>query len=222
MVMERSRRAVEEGVVMRRMGLADLPWAAAQHRCHFPDNVIGRLGRRLLTGYYRTFLDSTYAVATVVEVDGEPAGYLVGVLDIAAHRQLLWRFHGLNLGLATAQAFLRHPVLGAGIIARRLQLRLLRHPVTAPVAGERIAVLSHVAVDSARQGHGLGGLLVDDFLAACSVAGAGRICVATADQAPRAARMYLSRGFVLTGRSRTFDGRMIRLYDRHIGSGPIA
>jgi GNAT superfamily N-acetyltransferase len=187
---------IGDSITVRRMGLADLAWVVAQHRSHFPDNVIGRLGLGLLTRYYRTFLDSTFAMATV-----------------AAHRQLMWQFHGFSLGAATLRAFLRHPVLGAGILRRRLSLRL--RPVRAdPVLAERVAVLSHVAVDPARQGQGLGGMMVDQFLTAAAAAGADRVCVATADHAPRAARIYLHRGFVLTSRSRTFDGRYIRLYDR--------
>jgi ribosomal protein S18 acetylase RimI-like enzyme len=204
---------IGDSITVRRMGLADLAWVVAQHRSHFPDNVIGRLGLGLLTRYYRTFLDSTFAMATVAEVSGVRAGFLVGVLDTAAHRQLMWQFHGFSLGAATLRAFLRHPVLGAGILRRRLSLRL--RPVRAdPVLAERVAVLSHVAVDPARQGQGLGGMMVDQFLTAAAAAGADRVCVATADHAPRAARIYLHRGFVLTSRSRTFDGRYIRLYDR--------
>ncbi|MGD7707578.1 GNAT family N-acetyltransferase [Microlunatus sp. Y2014] len=206
--------AVEDGVVARRMNLPDLLWVMAQHRYHFPDNVIGRLGRGLLARYYRTFLDSPFAVATVIEVAGERAGYLVGVLDTTTHRRLLWRSHGQSLAVAAAAAFLRHPALGAGIVVRRLQLRLRRQPAETQAPAERIAVLSHVAVHPDHQGHRLGPLLVDQFLASCSAAGTDRACVATADDAPRAARMYLRRGFVLTGRSRTFDGRMIRLYER--------
>ena len=57
-------------------------------------------------------------------------------------------------------------------------------------------------------------MMIDQFLAAAAAAGADRVCVATADHAPRAASIYLRRGFVLSSRSRTFDGRYIRLYDR--------
>jgi ribosomal protein S18 acetylase RimI-like enzyme len=202
---------IEDSITVRRMGLADLAWVVAQHRSHFPDNVIGRLGLGLLTRYYRTFLDSTFAVATVTEVSGVRAGFLVGVLDTAAHRRLMWQFHGFSLGLATLRAFLRHPFLGVGIVRRRLSLRL--HP-PAPMPAERVAVLSHVAVDPDSQGRGLGVMMIDQFLAAAAAAGADRVCVATADHAPRAASIYLRRGFVLSSRSRTFDGRYIRLYDR--------
>lgn len=202
---------IDDNMTVRRMGLADLAWVVAQHRTHFPDNVIGRLGLGLLTRYYRTFLDSTFAVATVTEVDGRRAGFLVGVLDTAAHRQLLWQFHGVSLVLATLRAFLHHPVLAVGIVRRRLALRLHPPPPTPP---EHVAVLSHVAVDPHSQGRGLGGRMVDHFLAAAATAGADRVCVATADHAPHAASLYLHRGFVLTSRSRTFDGRHIRLYDR--------
>lgn len=210
---DRADSSTEHSITVRRMGLADLPWVVAQHRSHFPDNVIGRLGLGLLTSYYRTFLDSTFAMATVTEVGGVRAGFLVGLFDTAAHRRLMWKFHGFSLGAAALRAFLRHPLLGAKILRRRLFLRL-RPATPGPVTTERVAVLSHVAVDPASQGRGLGGMMLDQFLAAAAAAGADRVCVATADDAPRAARMYQHRGFVQTGRSRTFDGRYIRLYDR--------
>ena len=213
-------------LVLRRMGLADLTWVVDQHLHHFPDNVIGRLGPAMLTCYYRTFLDSTYASAIIVEMEGRSVGYLVGVLDTARHRRLMWRFHGSSLAVAAATAFVRHPLLGFGIARRRLQIawRARREAIasradisTTSRPAETVAVLSHVAVTEDAQHIGVGGRLVDRFVMAARRAGSNRICVATADHADRAASLYLRRGWELQRRSRTLDGRIIRLYDLYLG-----
>lgn len=73
------------------MARRDIAFVTTEHRAHFPENVMGRLGRPFLRRYYTTFLDTPYAVAIVAEVDGRPCGYLVGILDTGAHRKLLLR-----------------------------------------------------------------------------------------------------------------------------------
>lgn len=200
-----------EHLTLRRMGVQDLDFVLEQHKMHFPDNVFHRLGPRMLQCYYRTFLDSNHAVALVALIDGHPSGYLTGVLDTVRHRQLVKQFHKSSLAVASLLAALRHPLLAAGLVRRRVQVN--RRPNSKqPDAPTVTAVLSHVAVQTSRQRLGSGSALVDAFLDHCRAVQSSEVWVATADDPEPSERLYLRRGFTLTGRDRTFDGRWIRLY----------
>lgn len=212
MLLARTNRPTNtEHLTVRRMGVQDLGFVIEQHKAHFPDNVFHRLGRRMLQCYYRTFLDSNHAVALVALIDGRPSGYLTGVLDTVKHRRLVKQFHAPSLAVASLLAALRHPLLAAGLVRRRIQIR--RRPASKqPVAPTVTAVLSHVAVQTSTQRWGSGSALVDAFLHHCRDNQSREVWVATADNPEPAERLYLRRGFILTGRERTFDGRWIRLY----------
>lgn len=204
------------------MARRDITFVTTEHRAHFPENVMGRLGGPFLRRYYTTFLDTPYAVATIAETGGRSCGYLVGILDTGAHRKLLLRRHGVPLAAATLLGFVRHPRIARGLLARRISLRFQRlrrrsqpsgtpsGPASAPA---RVAVLSHVATVKDMRGVGIGRALVTDFVETSRASDADRISLATLDGRDGAGPFYAQQGWQLQSRRQTFDGRWIRLYD---------
>lgn len=205
-------------VALRPMARHDIAFVANEHRAHFPENVMGRLGVPFLRSYYATFLDTPYAVATVAEINGRSCGYLVGILDTGAHRKLLLRRHGARLAAAAVSGSLFHPRLASGLLKRRVSLRLQRRRrfnVTSamPPAPGRVAVLSHVATVEPMRGVGVGRALVSDFVNTSRGSEADRISLATLDGPAGAGNFYARQGWFLQARRQTFDGRWIRIYD---------
>lgn len=200
----------------RRMGLGDLEFVVDEHLAHFPDNVFGQLGRRFLTEYYRTFLDGPHAEAVVVVSGGSRVGFLVGVLDVHQHRQLVRRFHFRRLAWHGATALACRPRMAVGLMRRRVAVRLkaARRRVSAGEGmREHIAVLSHVAVRPEAQGLGLGTSMILHFVQHATSAGATTASVATSAGEAGAGGLYQRLGWKLTTERDTFDGRRIELYD---------
>ena len=203
-------------VLIRRMGLADLEFVVDEHLAHFPDNVFGQMGRRFLTEYYRTFLDGPHADAVVTVAEGVPVGYLVGVLDVHEHRRLVRRFHFRRLAWYAAGALARRPRMAAGLLRRRISVKLGALGSRARSAGgvsEGIAVLSHVAVRPEARGLGLGTSMILQFMERAELAGARTISVATRAGDAGAGGLYSHLGWQLVNERDTFDGRRIALYD---------
>jgi len=199
------------------MGLGDLGFVVDQHLEHFPDNVFGRLGSRFLTEYYRTFLDGPHAEAVIAHLDGEPVGYLVGILDVSEHRRLLRRFHARRLAWHAATALSRRPGMATGLARRRLAVtktrRRDRRRNGVGTVSEGISVLSHVAVVAERRGAGIGTHLIMHFVNRAAVAGARTVALATRAGSAGSGPLYESLGWRLTSERDTFDGRRIALYD---------
>ncbi|GAB6987835.1 hypothetical protein JCM10369A_43640 [Nocardioides pyridinolyticus] len=209
---------------LRTMTREDITFVTTEHRAHFPENVMGRLGGPFLRRYYTTFLDTPYAVATIAETDGRSCGYLVGILDTRAHRKLLLRRHGARLVACALLGFLLHPRLASGLLARRVSLRFQRlrernettGPRPAPV---KVAVLSHVATVERMRGMRVGSALVADFVETSRASGTDRVSLATLDGPDGAGQFYARQGWRLQARRQTFDGRWIRLYDLELHDG---
>ena len=203
-------------VLIRRMGLGDLEFVVDEHLAHFPDNVFGQMGRRFLTEYYRTFLDGPHADAVVTLVSGSRVGFLVGILDVREHRRLVRRFHFRRLAWCAAAALARRPRMAAGLMRRRVAVRLagMRSRVGAiRVAQDHIAVLSHVAIQPDAQGLGLGTSMILQFVERARSAGADTVSVATRAGDAGAGRLYEHLGWTVVNERSTFDGRRIALYD---------
>lgn len=202
--------------LIRRMGLADLEFVVDEHLAHFPDNVFGQMGRRFLTEYYRTFLDGPHADAVVVVVGGSRVGYLVGVLDVREHRRLVRRFHFRRLALYAAAALTRRPRMAAGLLRRRIAVRLnamRSHGGETGDPSKGIAVLSHVAVRSEARGLGLGTSMILEFVERAQDGGARTVSVATRAGKAGAGDLYRRLGWKLANERTTFDGRRIVLLD---------
>jgi GNAT superfamily N-acetyltransferase len=215
----------------RRMGVADLPFVVDQHLHHFPDGFFARLGPTFLGEYYRAFLTGSSVSASVAEVDGQPAGYLVGVTDPATHREHVVRRHGRSLVLKALVAMLRHPSLGLlflrtrmGLYARKL-LRRARKPdaSTGTQATAELgptAVLTHVAITPSAQSYGIGSELIRRFDDEVAGTGCEQLTLVTASGADGAGQYYEHRGWTPCGERRTPDGLWLTTYQRPVGEGP--
>lgn len=87
-------------------------------------------------------------------------------------------------------------------------------PAAAPggTAGERIAVLLHVAVDAGERSDGAGRALVDAFVDLATRAGAARALLVTRDDADGAAGFYERLGWRHTDTRTDRDGHVVREY----------
>jgi GNAT superfamily N-acetyltransferase len=213
------------GVVrLRRMRSEDLDFVVRQHQTHFPEGFFARLGRGFLTEYYRPYLSSRFARASIADADGRPVGYLVGVTHPAAHRDYVLRTHGPALLLRAVQALLARPGLARSFLRTRARkylakaLRQLRRqdPSTGQSAPRRIAVLDRVAVAPPARSQGIGSALIESFVAEAAQAGCARVHLVTADGDGGAAGYYESTGWQCCGEHRTPDGQKLLTYDRPV------
>jgi ribosomal protein S18 acetylase RimI-like enzyme len=219
--------AVRPRVHYRRMGSGDLAFVVAQHLHHFPDGFFARLGPRFLHEYYRAFLTGPSARTTVAEVDGERAGYLVGVTDPARHRDHVVRRHGRALVLRAAVAMMLRPALAVCFVRTRLGLygrkllRRRRRGATArpsPGATTPTAVLTHVAIRPAAQSQGIGSDLIRRFQHEVAEAGCERLTLVTASGDDGAGPYYRRRGWTALGERCTPDGLQVTTFERPVGA----
>lgn len=208
---------------IRRMGLHDLPFVTELHRTEFQEGFFVRLGARFLRRYYRTFLDGPLATAIVCEDDGRVCGYLVGVLDPPQHRRLLVRHHGASLAFSATVSFIWRPRLALHFLrtrARRYFRSLVGHArgSTGTAESTRVAVLTYVAVDPSRRGHGIGTTLVERFLVEAAAANRSVASLVTLAGAG-AGRFYASRGWVHVSDARRPDGQSLELYQFQLDPG---
>lgn len=202
----------------------DLPFVVGEHLFHFPDGFFARLGAGFLHEYYRAFLTGPAARTTVAELDGEAAGYLVGVTDPAAHRDHVVQRHGRVLVLRAGAAMLRHPSLAVCFLRTRAGLyarKLLRGAPTSAGAAARPAagvpaVLTHVAVTPTAQSHGIGSELIRRFEAEVSAVGCDRLTLVTASGDDGAGPYYRRRGWEALGERCTPDGLRLTTYERPV------
>lgn len=198
----------------------DLRFVAELHLRFFPDGFFPRLGRAFLMQYYRSFLSSRTTVAVVAEDGGVPCGYLVGMLDPAAHRRELLRDHGLRLALSALAALSVRPRLAGDFARTRLRrygravLRQLRPgPVAEGGPGPAApAVLSHVAVLESSRTSGVGTTLVEHFVAAARAARRESACLVTRSGDQGAGPFYTRLGWTSSGTRRTDDGQSLDYY----------
>ncbi|MGW1279102.1 GNAT family N-acetyltransferase [Streptomyces tsukubensis] len=221
---------------VRRLTPDDLPFVTTEHLRHFPDGFFARLGPGFVAAYLRTYLDSPHACAYAItappapaptpSTDRRPAGYLLGVLDPAAHRTHLLRFHRHTLAARGALALAVRPV-AAGHFLRTRTARYARAllptgmrssiptpgPASPPEPSGVTAVLAYVAVIGGARSRGLGGALVDRFAADATAAGCDRAELVTLAGTGGAGPFYERRGWTPRGISAAPDGRLLTTYE---------
>ncbi|RKN10121.1 GNAT family N-acetyltransferase [Streptomyces radicis] len=209
------------------MSRSDLDFVVAAHREFFPDGFFARLGPGFLTAYSRTYLTSAHARAYVADVDGRPAGFLVGVLDPAAHRRHVVRSHGVRLLARAVAGMVVRPRVASHFVRTRLfrYLRKLapkrRGAAASPSAGSGVtAVLSHVAVVGSARSLGLGGALIRVFAGDAAHRGCARISLVTLAGPGGAGPYYERLGWLPRGETRTAEGRQLATYDLPLTSRP--
>ena len=186
---------------VRRGTAADAGAVARLHAGQIADGFLSRLGPRFLTHLYRcvaTGPDSFLLVAAGTEAtttsppDTAVAGYIAGALDL---RRLYRRF-ALRHGLVAAVSS------GPRLVASLPQVwETLRHGAEADDDGGGAELLA-VAVDPGWRGHGIGGGLVEAFLAELERRRAPVAQVVVGADNAAAVALYRGAGFAV---ARTFE-----------------
>ncbi|TDO48457.1 acetyltransferase (GNAT) family protein [Kribbella sp. VKM Ac-2527] len=205
----------DEHLDIRKMTRGDLDQAARWHAEEFPEGFYPQLGVRFLAGYYRTFLNTPYAVALVaVAADGRVVGYLTGIVDERRHvRRVLVR-HTLELVVVGLLCLLRRPTLWRDFLQRRAvwYLRRLARATldcVAPRPDGATGELSYIVTAREDRGAGVGGRLLGEFRDRAVRAGTGELRLVTAADVPRLSSFYQRHGWLPAGRRTTLDGRAL-------------
>lgn len=161
-------------------------FSAQLHRLLLPESFFVALGPRFVAAYHESFRSSPHGVALIAWLGSGPVGMLVGTTGNQAHYRWVARHRGLRLAGVGILALLARPALAVhfartrgGRYLRAILRYALRGRSSTPGAdpsadGGQTAVLTHVAVDEAARGHGLGRALVDTFVAEAAAGGAER------------------------------------------------
>lgn len=165
------------GQSIRRATPEDVAFMAALHADALPHGFFVALGPRFLRGYHRTFLDSPYAIAEVIEITGQPVGVLLGILEPRNHRRWTIKRRGLLLAALAFPALLGRPVVAVRFLRSRARrytsaVRTARREAGPATRVSEPAVVSHVAVLDGARGYGAGSALIDSFTQTAAAAGA--------------------------------------------------
>lgn len=191
---------------------ADVRPLARLHRAAFPGFFLSSLGEAFLVQFYRGFLTDDSAVTVVARSEnGSVQGAVVGTTEPAGFFGRLLRNRWPGFVLASAKAVVTNPKA-----ASRL-LRALRYRGDAP-AGAEGALLSSICVDPLAQGTGLGRQLVEAWTRQVAASGAPSAFLTTdADENDAVNRFYEARGWVLSERYTTREGRSMNCYTISFG-----
>lgn len=201
--MRASVMAVQQHTI-RPLRVADLDGTARLHQRVLPMGFLPRVGTAALRAYHETFVSGPHGVALLAEVDGRPAGMVVGTAAQRAHVEWVRRHRVVSVGAAVLVGVARRPRLWPVFATTRVPryLRALlssRRRWRAPTARaprHDVAVLAHLAVEPSSRGAGVGGALVDAFeRAAVSSGAAEAVLVTGADPAGGAGPFYAARGW---------------------------
>lgn len=199
-----------------------------------PAGLFPALGRRFVSRWHRTFLESPYGVALVAVGRTNPSavyGFLLGSIDERAHvaAVLTDRRTVAGLALRGASALSCRPLVALRFLRTRARpwwrrLRTRRRPRPAggnrPPTTPRVAVLAAVAVQAEARGSGLGAELTARFLEQARAAGATCAELVTLSGPTGAGRFYEHLGWRPVGERRTRDGDAVRVY-RHALASPL-
>lgn len=193
------RRRPGQAPTVRSLQDPDIAFAAGLHHRCLPDGFFAKLGLPFLNAYYGGFVRSPWAIGLIAEVDGRPAGVVVGTVDSWQHYRFVVRRCGWRLALSGLVALVRRPRLALWFLRTRGRhyarglVRLVRRRVPHAVtvgrpqsSSEQIGqqgLLAHLAVAPTMRRNGAGGALVGGFLDAARARGVGSVrLLAAADQ----------------------------------------
>lgn len=173
---------------VRQIGPGDVASAAELHSRVLEVEFISRFGPAFLRSYYRAWISAPAGIALAVEDPGD--GRLVGVLLGATHPRThvagMVRRFGLRLGAQMVWASLKRPALARDLIltrsaryARGLWRLAVARAGAAPFPGGAAGEITHLLVDPAAQGRGVGKALVGAALEAGRAAGLDEMVLVT-------------------------------------------
>lgn len=207
---------------MRALTRQDVDFAARLHAETLPHGFFARLGVPFLRTYYRSFAASPHAVALVAQQRDRPVGVLVGTVRNGEHYRWVLRSFGSSLAWTGAAALVIRP----HELAVFLRTRLTRYAKTVlrarqqgrvaadtPLDQRRLCVLTHVAVDPAARGLGVGAALVEAFLTAARASDRTEAHLVTLVDSG-ASGFYARLGWQAGVERPDYDGRMVRPWSR--------
>jgi len=141
------RRAMDdssERPTIRTMTSRHLGQIVRLHQDVFPGHFLTHLGERVLTRFYREFVDTAGDLATLSVLGDKVVGFVVGTSDVDLFYRRFYRRNGLALVPLLVGRFLVDAYVRRSVWSRlghiRLALRsLLRSGGRRPAAGERSA-----------------------------------------------------------------------------------
>jgi ribosomal protein S18 acetylase RimI-like enzyme len=194
----------------------DVDGIIAVHLAAFESFFLTSLGPRFLAHLYAGYIahpSGVLLVATDPAADGRITGFVAGTTQPHAFYGWLRRSHGVAMALAAAPALARRPL----VVGRRLA-SAVRYRGQAPERVAGAALLASLAVDPAASGSGLGGLLVDAFLARAHETGHDLTYLSTdAADNDRVLAFYRRLGFREAKRVRRSGGREMAVLIRDLG-----
>jgi ribosomal protein S18 acetylase RimI-like enzyme len=173
---------------VRAMTDADVRAAVRLHVDVLPMEFLTRFGERFLRTYYRAWLAVPGGLALVAEDDGRVVGALLGATGPAEHTRAMVRRDGWRLARDIGLALVRDWPLARDLLVTRARryagglYRLARRrSAAAPAApaGPVVGEVTHVLVDAAQQGHGIGRALVAEAIAQARAAGDEQLVLVT-------------------------------------------
>lgn len=170
-------------MVVRAGSASDAAAAAALHADQIGEGFLSALGPRFLRRLYRRIALSSCSFLLVAECQGSAVGCIAGCTDVGT----LYKTFAYRDGVVTAFA-------SGGRLLRswRLVIETLRHGTSHDgIGGELLAV----AVDADAQGHGVGSMLVEEFLAEVTRRGGDAAYVVVAAGNEKAIALYRRAGF---------------------------
>ncbi|TDD85232.1 GNAT family N-acetyltransferase [Actinomadura rubrisoli] len=197
-------------MTLRVMEVSDIPFAVDLHVRHLYRGFFVDLGERFLEHYHRSFITSAAGVALVGELDGRPAGFLLGTIDEAAHRRHLARLDRVRLIRAGTISLVARPGQASRFLrtrARRYAGGLRTHLKTPGAQRVPTGVLHHVAVEEASRQAGVGRALAHGFTEITRLHGTRRLRLYTEPGNHQAQAFYQGLGWTAWTRQGDIDGR---------------
>lgn len=203
----------------------DLAWTCPLQEQELPHGFFARLGPRFLCAYQQTFIESPHGIALVAGEDGVPLGFVVGAVDLDAHRAWVVRNRRFRMGILGALCLLRRP----SELSRFCRTRISRYARALANGGRRrrgdagdpalplaAAVLTHVAVRRDRRRNGAGRLLVEAFVEEARARGAGRARLTTLRDDRGAEEFWRTLGWVPGKALADDEDRLHRVLERRL------
>lgn len=194
-------------VALRSLSAEDVRPLAQLHRLAFPSFFLSSLGEPFLVQFYRGFLTDDTAITVVARsAGGDLLGAVVGTTEPAGFFTRLIRRRWPGFVAASTRAVLTNPR------AMPRLLRAVRYRGDASPDGHG-ALLSSICVDPEHQGEGLGRQLIEAWTGEALRKGATSAALTTdADDNEAVNHFYRARGWVLSDRYTTREGRLMNRY----------
>lgn len=187
--------------VIRPIEAGDLDLLVRMHGELLPEGFFVSLGVPFMRTYYRTFIESPFAVALVAVDGGETAGAIVGTVHNNRHLAWVAGERRKMMMLAGLRGLVTHPLVAVRFVRTRLMryVRRLLHlqsqgHAEASVGGD-VAVLTHVYTSPLLRRRGLGRSLVQAFEAETTAGGATEARLVTRAEAGGAGAFYVGLGW---------------------------